>query len=141
MGGGIVQCLSYGCASTPPLISAVPSSLTLRAGPRALALIRERGIRLDDIDVLPGASGGAKWLAIAGLDRYLFGTFLRPAASARTRPLHCIGSSIGSWRIACLAQHDPVAALARGHHAYIYRQRYSHKIGRASCRERVCLAV
>ena len=134
MGGGIVQCLSYRCARTPPLVSAVPSALTLRAGPRALALIRERGLRPDDIDILPGASGGAKWLAIAGLDRYLFGTFLRPvavspSAPSRTRPLHCIGSSIGSWRIACLAQHDPVAALARGHHAYIYGQRYSHKPG------------
>ena len=107
------------------------SSLTLRAGPRALALIRERGLRADDIDVLPGASGGAKWLAIAGLDRYLFGTMLRARTddgdATRTRPLHCIGSSIGSWRMACFAQRDPVAALARGHHAYIFDQRYSPK--------------
>jgi hypothetical protein len=106
------------------------SSLTLRAGPRALALIRERGLRADDIDVLPGASG-AKWLAIAGLDRYLFGTMLRARTddgdATRTRPLHCIGSSIGSWRMACFAQRDPVAALARGHHAYIFDQRYSPK--------------
>ncbi|MBL0169736.1 MAG: patatin-like phospholipase family protein [Gemmatimonadaceae bacterium] len=116
----------------------MPSALTLRAGPRALALIRERGLRLDDVDIFPGASGGAKWLAIAGLDRYLFGTFLRQpstdasasaSAPARVRPLHCIGSSIGSWRMACLAQRDPVAALARGHHAYIYTQRYSPKPG------------
>jgi hypothetical protein len=107
----------------------MPSALTLRAGPTALALVRERGLRAEDIDVVPGASGGAKWLALAGLDRYLFGEFLqRP----RTRPLHLIGSSIGSWRMACLAQRDPVAALARGHHAYIYEQRYS---ARPSTRE------
>lgn len=81
-------------------------------------------MRAQDIDILPGASGGAKWLALAGLDRYLFGTLL---AEPRTRPLHLIGSSIGSWRMACLAQRDPVAALARGHHAYIYEQRYSPK--------------
>jgi hypothetical protein len=62
-------------------------------------------------------------LAIGGLDRFLFGTFF--ATPTRVRPLHCIGSSIGSWRMACLAQRDPVAALARGHHAYIYEQRYS----------------
>lgn len=106
----------------------MPAALTLRAGPRALALIRERGLRLEDVDILPGASGGAKWLAIAGLDRYLFGTFLKPeGVPRRTRPLHCIGSSIGSWRMACLAQRDPVAALARGHQAYIYEQRYSHR--------------
>lgn len=105
------------------------AALTLRAGPQALALIRERGLRLDDIDVMPGASGGAKWLSIAGLDQYLFGTLFNTASGAepRQRPLHCIGSSIGSWRIACLAQRDPVAALARGHHAYIYAQQYSAK--------------
>ncbi len=89
-----------------------------------MALVRERGLRAEDLDVIPGASGGAKWLAIAGLDRYLFGEFLQ---APRTRPLHLIGSSIGSWRMACLAQRDPVAALARGHHAYIHDQRYTRR--------------
>ncbi len=98
------------------------SSLSMRAGPRALAIIRERGLRLEDVDVFPGASGGAKWLSIAGLDRFLFGEFLQ---GHRERPLHLIGSSIGSWRIACLAQRDPIAALDRGHDGYIYQQRYS----------------
>src|SRR5215207_2129535 len=97
-------------------------ALTLRAGPQALAILRERGLRAEDVDVLPGASGGAKWLAIAGLDRWLFGEFL---AAPRARPLHCIGSSIGSWRMACLAQRDPLAALARGHRAYVHEQRYA----------------
>ena len=100
------------------------SSLTLRAGPDALALIRSRGLRAEDIDIIPGASGGAKWLALAGIDRYLFGEFLR---APRTRPLHLIGSSIGSWRMACAAQRDPIAALARGHRAYIHEQRYPHR--------------
>ena len=98
------------------------STLTLLAGPRAYRLIRERGLRADDVDIIPGASGGAKWLVLAGLDRYLFGDFL---AAPRTRPMHLIGSSIGSWRMACLAQRDPVAALGRGHHAYVYEQRYT----------------
>jgi hypothetical protein len=102
----------------------VSSSLTLLAGPDALRLIRERGLRAEDVDVLPGASGGAKWLVLAGLDRYLFGEFL---AQPRERPMHLIGSSIGSWRMACLAQRDPIAALGRGHRAYIYEQRYSRK--------------
>ena len=47
--------------------------LTLRAGPAALRILRERGLRAEDVDVLPGASGGAKWLAIAGIDRIVFG--------------------------------------------------------------------
>jgi hypothetical protein len=100
------------------------SSLTLRAGPAALSLIRERGLRAEDVDIVPGASGGAKWLSIGGLDRYLFGEFLQ---APRNRPMHLIGSSIGSWRMACLAQRDPVSALARGHHGYIYDQTYTAK--------------
>ena len=100
------------------------SALTLRAGPHALAHIREHGLRAADIDVIPGASGGAKWLVLGGIDRYLFGEFLQ---TPRTRLLHAIGSSIGSWRLACLAQRDPVAALVRGHHAYIHEQEYTPK--------------
>ncbi|ADO68498.1 patatin-like phospholipase family protein [Stigmatella aurantiaca] len=101
----------------------MPSSLTLRAGPGALRLLRERGLRAEDVDVLPGASGGPKWLVLAGLDRVLFGEFLR---QPRSRPLHLIGSSIGSWRLACLAQKDPLAALERFSAAYL-NQRYPPK--------------
>jgi hypothetical protein len=99
------------------------ASLALRAGPEALRILRERGLRAEDVDVLPGASGGPKWLVLAGLDRFLFADFLR---APRERPLHLVGSSIGSWRMACLAQKDPVAALERGHEAYI-EQRYERK--------------
>jgi hypothetical protein len=98
-------------------------SLSLLAGPDALRILRERGLRADDVDVLPGASGGPKWLVLAGIDRFLFTDFLQ---APRERPLHLIGSSIGSWRMACLAQRDPGAALARGHEAYI-EQRYETK--------------
>ena len=64
------------------------SFLTLLAGPAALRLIRDRGLHAEDVDVIPGASGGAKWLVLAGLDRYLFGEFL---AQPRQRPMHLIG--------------------------------------------------
>ena len=47
--------------------------------------------------------------------------------------MHLIGSSIGSWRMACLAQRDPAAALDRGHHFYVHEQRYSSR--RATPRE------
>lgn len=109
-------------APTAPFVRAPAPALTLRAGPDALALLRARGLRPGDVDVVPGASGGAKWLALAGLDRYLFGEFFQ---APRERPLHGIGSSIGSWRLACLAQRDPVAALDRGHHAYVHEQHYA----------------
>jgi hypothetical protein len=99
-------------------------ALTLRAGPAAFALLRERGLRAEDVDVIPGASGGPKWLAIAGLDRYIFSAFL---AAPRTRAMALIGSSIGSWRMACLAQTNAVAALDRAHHAYIHAQNYGER--------------
>jgi hypothetical protein len=95
-------------------------ALSLLAGPDALRIVRERGLRLEDIDVVPGASGGPKWLVLAGLDRFLLGEFFQ---QPRSRPLHLIGSSIGSWRMACLAQRDPLAALERTREAYI-EQRY-----------------
>lgn len=95
-------------------------TLTLRAGPDALALLHERGLRGEDVDLVPGASGGPKWLVLAGLDRYVFGELLQ---APRTRPLHLVGSSIGSWRLACAAQADPVAAIERFEAAYL-DQRY-----------------
>jgi hypothetical protein len=98
------------------------SNLTLMAGPDALWWIRERGLRAEDVDVVPGASGGPKWLVLAGLDRVLFGGFFQ----SRTRPLHLIGSSIGSWRLSCLAQADPVAALERFEAAYVEQHKTSH---------------
>lgn len=99
------------------------SSLTVLAGTQALRIVRERGLRADDIDVIVGASGGPKWLVLAGLDRYLFGEF---HFADRNRPLHLIGSSIGSWRMAGLALQDPLAALARGQEATL-SQRYPPK--------------
>ena len=98
-------------------------ALTLLAGPDARRILLERGLVAADVDVIPGASGGPKWLVLAGLDRFVFGDFLR---APRTRPLTLVGSSIGSWRLACAAQPDPVAALARAHDAYV-EQRYPRR--------------
>lgn len=92
------------------------TSLELLAGPDALALIREHGLSPERVDVFAGASGGPKWLVLAELDRLLFGEFF-PAQ--RSRPLHLIGSSIGAWRVACLAMREPVAALERLREGYI----------------------
>jgi hypothetical protein len=98
----------------PPL-----SPLSLHAGPRALALIRERGLAPELFSTWLGASGGPKWIALYGLDRVLARRFL---AGGKTR-VALVGSSIGSWRHACLAQRDPQAALDRFLEAYI-AQRY-----------------
>lgn len=98
-------------------------ALQLLGGPKALAMIRERGLRPADVDVVVGASGGPKWLVLGALDRVVFGEFFR---AERERPLHLVGSSIGSWRMACLAQRDPVAAIERFETAYI-GQRYTRE--------------
>lgn len=98
--------------------------LTLRAGPEARAAIARDGVTADMFSAMLGASGGPKWLALAGLDRYLAGEFFR----GRQKPLALLGTSIGCWRHACFAQRDPVAAMDRFLAAYLL-QRYSAKPG------------
>lgn len=89
--------------------------LRFLAGPEAMARIRRDGLHEDLFDVVAGASGGAKWLSLTRLDQAMFGRWFRH----RERPLHMVGSSIGTWRFACLAQRDPVAAARRFETAYL----------------------
>ncbi len=91
-------------------------ALQITLGPRAAQLIGERGWSGRDISMLLGASGGPKWLILGHLDRLLFGQFL---LEDRATPLQAIGSSVGSWRHACLAQADPVAAIERFEDIYV----------------------
>jgi hypothetical protein len=95
-------------------------SLSLLAGPSALAELREQGLKPERVRIFAGASGGPKWLALHGLDRVLFPWLL----SGLRAPLHVVASSIGSFRAAALATRDPDAALERLCNAYI-EQRYS----------------
>jgi hypothetical protein len=82
--------------------------LTLRAGARALARIREAGVDPAEIVFGPGAAGGPKGLGIAALDRAIFGEWLPSAPRVR----HLVGASIGAWRFAAACRRDPVPALA-----------------------------
>ncbi len=84
------------------------SMLELRAGPRALAHIREHGLRPQDIDIVPGAAGGPKGLGLAKLDEWLFADWLPQGFGQRRQPINLIGASIGAWRF---------AAVCRGHTA------------------------
>lgn len=84
-------------------------ALTLRAGARALARIRESGLQPADIHVIPGAAGGPKALGIQGLDMAIFGQWLPQAPQPRS----LVGASIGSWRFASVCKPDPVAGLQR----------------------------
>ncbi len=98
-------------------------ALEFRAGPAALARIRDGGLTPHMVRVIAGAAGGPKWLALNRLDRALFGHWLRDVKA----PVWLAGSSIGSWRFAAAAQRDPEAAIARLESAYIDEQRYSRK--------------
>jgi len=100
----------------------ISPSLTLQAGPSAMRILRERGLRPQDIGVIAGAAGGPKWLVLSGLDRLIFGSWLKD----RTAPLFLVGSSIGAWRFTALSCRHPLETLDRFESAYI-NQRYEAK--------------
>src|SRR5690554_7284720 len=84
-------------------------ALTLRAGARALARIRESGLQPADIHVIPGAAGGPKALGIQGLDMAIFGQWLPQAPN----PRGLVGASIGSCGSATVGRRDRWPALRR----------------------------
>ena len=84
-------------------------ALSLRAGKRALAHIRQHGLQPADVGILPGAAGGPKGLGIQGLDLALFGDWLPRAPRERS----LIGASIGSWRFASACLPDACAGIQR----------------------------
>ena len=90
-------------------------SLSFKAGAGALASIRRHGFDVGSIGTIAGASGGAKWLVLSQLDRAI----LSDVVPRLEGPVHLIGSSIGSWRFACYAQSDPLAAIDRFEEAYL----------------------
>ncbi|HCT41342.1 MAG TPA: alpha/beta hydrolase [Moraxellaceae bacterium] len=98
------------------------SPLHIAAGPKALRHLQENGLQLADIRAMLGASGGPKWLVLNQLDR-----FLAPRLAADTQvDVDLLGTSIGSWRFACYAQPDPLAAFDRFESAY-FEQAYTAK--------------
>jgi hypothetical protein len=96
--------------------------LTFKAGAGALESVRRHGFDISTVGTIAGASGGAKWLVLSKLDRAIHANIV-PRLEG---PVHLIGSSIGSWRFACYAQADPVAAIERFEQAYL-EQSYSEK--------------
>jgi hypothetical protein len=95
-------------------------NLQILAGKKALAEIKQHGLRPERIKLMIGASGGPKWLMLSRLDQYLSEHFFPQT----TQPISLLGSSIGSWRMACYAQQDPLASFKEFEQLYI-NQRYS----------------
>ncbi|MCP4115746.1 MAG: patatin-like phospholipase family protein [Desulfobacteraceae bacterium] len=91
--------------------------LIFLAGHRAYERIRSQGLSSDDVSMVVGASGAAKWLVLHGLESALFGQWF----AGRKKPLHLFGTSIGSWKSAAAAQDDPIPGFDRLAHAYIHQ--------------------
>lgn len=101
-------------------------ALQVFAGPRALAHLRQRGLRPLDVKVVAAAAGGPKGLALIPIDRFVFGDWLAKSSNE----IHLLGASIGAWRMACAMQDDSDRALAELAEDYIV-QHYPHAPGRA----------
>jgi predicted acylesterase/phospholipase RssA len=99
------------------------SLVSFRAGPGALAHVRQHGLAPADIACIPAAAGGPKGLALIPFDKLFYREWLdRPGLE-----LELIGASVGAWRMAALAQPDPVAALDRLARAYVRDQNYTER--------------
>ena len=96
-------------------------SLDIRAGSRALAHLRERGVAPADVRCIPAAAGGPKGLALLPLDRRLHD------AGYAARDVRLVGASIGAWRMTALASPDAPAAIDRLRRAYVRDQNYRER--------------
>ena len=94
--------------------------LTVIAGDEAREQLTQRGWQPELFTALVGASGGAKLLGIAHLDRTIFNDFLGKA----DHKMELYGSSIGSWRHATLASGNTADAIEKLQYRYL-NQRWS----------------
>ncbi len=92
-------------------------ALHIHAGPKALAHIREHGLKPEHVGVIPGAAGGPKGLILGPLDRFIFGDWLAQSQ----QPVDLVGASIGAWRMATACLTDTVAAFERLERDYIHQ--------------------
>ena len=100
-------------------------NIEIFAGEKAAEIICDRGLKENDIKAIVGASGGPKFLVLAGLDKVILNTWFKK----RTEPLFFIGSSIGSWRGAAYASKAPLETLAVMTESYM-KQTYTSKPSR-----------
>lgn len=108
-------------------------ALSIYMGTEAAAQIAEQGWTPEAFSVLLGASGGPKWFILGHLDRLLFGDFLQRSQ----KPLSVLGSSIGTWRHACLAMNNPIKAIEMLEQGYLH-QHYAQKPTAAEISEKSC---
>lgn len=93
--------------------------LQISAGKTAADHIRKYGFNAEDFGIIPAAAGGPKWIALYGLDQYLFKDFFTKTHTG----LDLIGASAGGWRMMCAMLDDSSAAFERFLESYT-NQRY-----------------
>lgn len=96
------------------------AALQVFAGPAARARLAERGLRAEDVGLMPAAAGGPKGLILNGLDRFIFGDWLPQSRQT----VHLVGASIGAWRMAtaALAHRDVADAFNTMAEAYVTQE-------------------
>ncbi len=92
-------------------------SLRVLAGKTAYEHIKTNSLSPNDISLILGASGAAKWLVLYGLDTVLFSRWLKH----RQTPLHLFGTSIGAWKFVAAAQKNPRTGFEKLKDAYIHQ--------------------
>jgi len=97
-------------------------NIEILAGNKALTIIQDKGLDENDIKAIVGASGGPKFLVLAGIDRIILNTWFKK----RSDTLFFLGSSIGAWRGTAFACKDPVKYLDIFTESYL-KQRYTTK--------------
>ena len=84
-------------------------ALAIYAGKKAKAHIAKNGLQAKDIRVVAGAAGGPKGLLLLGLDKFIFGEWLKTSS----QPVDLLGASIGAWRMATACMNDCGAGFDR----------------------------
>lgn len=95
------------------------NDLIIAAGPSAYAHIQKNGLMADDIAAIFGASGAAKWLAIAGLDSAVFDGFM--SQRKNSNPVDLFGTSVGAFKLAAAARKNPRQSLQQMADLYIHQ--------------------
>lgn len=98
------------------------NKLSFLAGKKAYKKIKENGLSPEDVGVCVSASGAAKWLCLYGLDKSVFGVWLKK----RKTPVNFFGTSIGAWKFAAACSKDSSKAFDLLAEGYI-NQRYGRK--------------
>ncbi len=89
--------------------------IRFKAGKALFDLIRQQGLKKEDVAVFAAPAGGPKWFVCPGFDRALMRSGFLMRSSGRVL---LAGSSAGAWRCLAMACSDPMDAYERLRIAY-----------------------